>query len=79
MHHANSSSSIPRTSLIESIEWNTWYNLPALQVKRRGRVVWLSAHAWKACNPQRFAGSNPALSANEKTRDMLGSFFCLFC
>ena len=29
----------------------------------RGRVVWLSAHAWKACNPQRFAGSNPALSA----------------
>ena len=24
---------------------------------------WLSAHAWKACNPQRFAGSNPALSA----------------
>jgi hypothetical protein len=30
----------------------------------RGRVVWLSAHAWKACNPQRFAGSNPALSAH---------------
>ena len=36
--------------------------IPSLSI-RRGRVVWLSAHAWKACNPQRFAGSNPALSA----------------
>ena len=31
---------------------------------------WLSAHAWKACNPQRFAGSNPALSANGQTYDI---------
>ena len=38
--------------------------------KRRGRVVWLSAHAWKACNPQRFAGSNPALSADGQTYDI---------
>ncbi len=29
----------------------------------RGRVVWLSAHAWKACFLQGNAGSNPALSA----------------
>src|SRR5215213_7219373 len=35
----------------------------------RGRVVWLSAHAWKACNPQRFAGSNPALSADDALRN----------
>src|SRR6185436_5564667 len=34
---------------------------------------WLSAHAWKACNPQRFAGSNPALSASKKL-PVLGSF-----
>lgn len=29
----------------------------------RGRVVWLSAHAWKACFLKGNAGSNPALSA----------------
>ncbi len=37
-----------------------WYNSPAKMERSRS---WLSAHAWKACNPQRFAGSNPALSA----------------
>ena len=34
--------------------------------KRRGEVLeWLKRHAWKVCKRQkRFAGSNPALSAN---------------
>lgn len=36
---------------------------PPLKAKRRGRVVWPSAHAWNVCNLQGFAGSNPALSA----------------
>ena len=33
---------------------------------RQGEVLeWLKRHAWKACNRQnRFAGSNPVLSAN---------------
>ena len=26
---------------------------------------WLKAHAWKACKPKGFEGSNPFLSANE--------------
>jgi GrpB-like predicted nucleotidyltransferase (UPF0157 family) len=29
----------------------------------RGRVVWPSAHAWRACFPQGNEGSNPSLSA----------------
>jgi hypothetical protein len=47
---------------------NLWYNTARCgkkQQKWRGRVVWLSALAWKACNLQGFAGSNPALSAKE--------------
>lgn len=46
-----------------------WYN--ALRCRkagieyfiRRGRVVWPSAHAWRACFPQGNEGSNPSLSA----------------
>ena len=38
---------------------NHWYG----ELVWRGRVVWFSAHAWKACNLKGFAGSNPALSA----------------
>ena len=40
--------------------------------KSQGEVLeWLKRHAWKACNRQnRFAGSNPVLSAFFKTNDM---------
>ena len=30
---------------------------------RRGRIVWPSAHAWKACMRKRIEGSNPSPSA----------------
>ena len=33
---------------------------------RSGRVVWPSAHAWRACFLQRNEGSNPSLSAGRK-------------
>jgi D-alanine-D-alanine ligase len=46
-------------------EWydaDGFHRFPIMELEERSRS-WLSAHAWKACNPQRFAGSNPALSA----------------
>ena len=42
---------------------------------RKGEVLeWLKRHAWKACNRQnRFAGSNPVLSAQNSL--VLGRFY----
>ncbi len=56
---------------------NLWYNTARCRKKQRkwrGRVVWLSALAWKACNLQGFAGSNPALSAKENPCKTAGIF-----
>ena len=41
------------------------YRLSKKFLQYKGKVLeWLKRHAWKACNRQnRFAGSNPVLSA----------------
>ena len=52
--------------------------LVILSVKNTfGEVLeWLKRHAWKACNRQnRFAGSNPVLSAFNNKGDLLGFLF----
>ena len=44
--------------------------------KKQGEVLeWLKRHAWKACNRQnRFAGSNPVLSAVNADNQQLTNF-----
>ena len=45
-------------------------SLPLQPLYGKGEVLeWLKRHAWEACNRQnRFAGSNPVLSAGDKDK-----------
>ena len=49
-------------------EYHLWYNLAAWKSSMERSRSWPSAHAWNVCNPQGFAGSNPALSARKRAR-----------
>ena len=58
--------------------------MPTFAVRKeyqlQGKVLeWLKRHAWKACNRQkRFGGSNPPLSADKETDNIVGFLFSFY-
>lgn len=66
-------------------EWNELYNRncraprnPHGTSEHSGEVSeWFKEHAWRACNPKGFGGSNPPLSVAFSMRDSKDTFYLI--